>query len=164
MNDFPTLKSKNCVMNRIAEDDIPVMRQIFDDKLTKKYLPELRALVRTDKGIQQMLSSFDAYLTMNEGMIWAVRLRDVMIGFVAIMDLSYNPTIIYAMHPNYRRNGYMKECVGVVVKYMLNNTRCHYIQSEVYKENYISVHLLQTHCFEVLNQNEKKVYLRRDLG
>ena len=161
MNIFPTLKSQNCVMNRITEDDIPVMRLIFDDELTKKYLPELRALVRTDKGIQQMLSSFDAYLTMNEGMIWAVRIRDIMIGFVAIMDLSHNPTILYAMHPNYRSNGYMKECVAESVRFLFDNSLCLHLQTEVHNDNVASKRLLQSIGFKVMKRDKKKTYLQK---
>ena len=88
MTDFPMFKTPRCTLNRITDEDIPVMRQIFDDKLTKKYLPELKSFVRTNEGIQQMLTSFDTLMCQDEGAIWGVRLGDVMIGFVAIMDLS----------------------------------------------------------------------------
>lgn len=163
MTEFPVLQSPRCVLNRITEEDIPVMRQIFDDGLTKKHLPELRTLVRTDKGILQMLSSFEAYLTMDEGIIWGVRLKNVMIGFVAIMDLSYNPTVIYAMHPSYRLRGYMKESVAESVKYILDNNLCKYLQTEVYNVNVASIHLLQSIGFKALRQDNSKLYLRRDV-
>lgn len=160
MKDFPALETSRCVLNCITDDDVPVLRQIFDDESTQKYLPELQSLVRTDKGIQQMLSSFDAYLTMGEGVMWGVRLRDVMIGFVAIMDLSCNPTIIYAMHPSYRSNGYMKECVAISVQYVLGRGLCSSVQTEVYNDNVVSIGLLQSIGFDVVRSSKRKTFFQ----
>ena len=113
MTELPVLQSPRCVLSRITVEDIPVMRQIFNDRLTKKYLSELWTLVNTDEGVKQMVSSFNTFMEQDEGMIWGVRLNDDMIGFVAFMDLSFNPTVIYAMHPTYRSRGYMIECVSL---------------------------------------------------
>lgn len=162
MKDFPVLQTPRCVLNRITDEDILVMRQILDDDSTQKFLPELQSLTRTSNEIRQMLSSFDILLSRDEGIIWGGRLNDTMIAFVAVIDLSYNPTIIYAMHPKFRLKGYMKECVEIVVKYILDNTLCQYMQSEVYKENTASVHLLQSIGFMVTNQDKRKIYLRKE--
>ena len=91
MTELPVLKSTRCILNRITEEDIPVMRQIFNDRLTRKFLSELWTLVKTDEGIKQMLSSFYTLMEQDEGMIWGVRLNGNLIGFVAFMDLSFNP-------------------------------------------------------------------------
>lgn len=149
-------------MNHITEYDIPVMRQVFDDKLTKKYLPELKSLVRTNKGIQKMLTSFDTLMCQNDGIIWGVRLGGEVIGFVAIIDLSCNPTIIYAMHPSYRSKGYMKECVAESVRFLLDNNLCNYVQTEVHNDNIASIQLLQSIGFKLLKQDDKKTFLRID--
>lgn len=154
------LQSPRCVLNSITEEDIPVMRQIFDDGLTRKYLPELWTLVETDDGIKQMLSSFNLLMKQDEGLIWGVRLNEDMIGFVAFMDLSFNPTIIYAMHPTYRSRGYMKESVALTVQYVLNNGMCSYMQTEVHNDNVASVRLLQSVGFDVVKKDNSKLYLR----
>lgn len=160
MTELPVLKSTRCVLNRITEEDIPVIRQIFNDWLTKKYLPELWTLVKTDEGIKQMLSSFYTLMAQDEGMIWGVRLNGDMIGFVAFMDLSYNPTIMYAMHPAYRSNGYMKECVRVTVRYIFDETECQFIQTEVNNGNNRSVGLLQSVGFYIAEKDNGKTHLK----
>lgn len=162
MTELPVLKSLRCVLSCITEDDIPVLRQIFDDEQTRMFLSELRSLVRTNEGIRQMLSSFDVFLSQDEGMIWGDKLCDVMIGFVAVMDLSCKPTIVFAMHPDYRLKGYMEECVGAVVQYLLDSNLCRYIQTEVNKGNAASIRLLESTGFKVLTQDKNKVYLRMD--
>lgn len=161
MKELPVLKSTRCVLNRITEDDIPVMRQIFDDELTKKFLSELWTLVATDEGIKQMLSSFNILMQQNEGLIWGVRHNGNLIAFVAFMDLSCNPTVIYAMHPAHRSNGYMKECVAQSVQYILESGMCSYMQTEVHNDNVASVRLLQSIGFDVVSKDKLKTYLQK---
>jgi Acetyltransferases, including N-acetylases of ribosomal proteins len=161
MTEFPVLQSPRCVLNRITEEDIPVMRQIFDDGLTRKYLSELWTLVETDDGIKQMLSSFNLLMKQNEGLIWGVRLNGNLIAFVAFMDLSCNPTVIYAMHPAYRSKGYLKECVAQSVQYILDSGMCSYMQTEVHNDNVASVKLLQSIGFDVVSKDELKTYLQK---
>lgn len=161
MTELPVLKSPCCILNCIMEDDIPVMRQIFDDELTKKFLSELWTLVATDEGIKQMLSSFNILMKQNEGLIWGVRHNSNLIAFVAFMDLSFNPTVIYAMHPAYRSKGYMKECVALSVQYILDSGICSYMQTEVHNDNVASVRLLQSIGFDVVNKDKLKTYLQK---
>lgn len=161
MTELPVLKSTRCVLNRITEEDIPVMRQIFNDRLTRKHLSELLTLVKTDEGIMQMISSFYTLMEQDEGVIWGVQLNGAIIGFVAFMDLSFNPTVIYAMHPTYRSRGYMKECVALSVQYILDSGMCSYMQTEVHNDNTASVRLLQSIGFDVVSKDKLKTYLRK---
>lgn len=46
--------------------DLPILRQIFDDDATKRYLRELNDLVSSEDGIKQFLYSFSCYVTRNE--------------------------------------------------------------------------------------------------
>ena len=160
MTELPVLNSPRCVLNRITEEDIPVMRQIFDDELTRKYLSELWTLVKTDVGIKQMLSSFNVYMEKDEGMIWGIRHNGDLIGFVAFMDLSLNPTVVYAMHPSYRSKGYMKECVALSVRFVLSRGKCRYVQTEVHNDNAVSIGLLQSIGFNIVRCVMRKTYLR----
>lgn len=161
MTELPVLKSPRCVLNHITEDDIPVLRQIFDDELTMEHLSELRTLIDTDEGIKQMISSFNTFMERNEGMIWGVRLYNDLIGFVAFMDLSSNPTVIYAMHPAYRSRGYMKESVARSVQYILDSDICSYMQTEVHNDNIASVGLLQSIGFDVVGKDKLKTYVQK---
>lgn len=157
---FPILQSPRCVLNRITEEDISVMRQIFDDELTRKFLSELWPLVKTNEGIKQMLSSFYTFMELDKGMIWGVRLNGNLIAFVAFMDLTCNPTVIYAMHPKYRLNGYMKECVVLSVQFVLHCGLCRYVQTEVHNDNVVSIRLLQSIGFDVVSKDKQKTFLR----
>lgn len=161
MTELPVLISTRCVLNRMTEEDIPVMREIFDDEQTRKYLSELWTLVETNEGVKHLLSSFNILMKQNEGFIWGVRHNGNLIAFVAFMDLSCNPTVIYAMHPAYRSKGYMKECVALSVQYILDRGMCSYMQTEVHNDNIASVGLLQLIGFDVVSKDKLKTYLRK---
>ena len=82
-------------------------------------------------------------------------------GFIAIMDIPDKPTLFYAMHPAYRSQGIMKECILEAVSFILKNLSCDFIQSEVYKDNVISIKLLQSANFEIIGSDKNKVRLKR---
>ena len=65
------------------------------------------------------------------------------------------------MHPAYRSQGIMKECILETVSFILKNLSCDFIQSEVYKDNVISIKLLQSANFEIIGSDKNKVFLKR---
>lgn len=161
MKTVPILKTPRCIMNGIEKRDMPFLYQIFNDPLTKKYLPEIYELINEEEKIQHMVASFDSYLKVDEGVLWAVRIANCLIGFVAVMDISDNPTIIYAMHPNSRRHGYMKESVSCVIDYLFNHQICHCLQTEVYEENTASINILLNNKFHIVKKDRNKIFLKR---
>ena len=44
MNAYPKIQTHRCVLSCINNTDIPILRQIFDDDATKRYLRELNDL------------------------------------------------------------------------------------------------------------------------
>lgn len=163
MKELPVLHTPRCVMSRITAEDILVLRQIFDDELTQKYLSELQSLVDTNESIKRIMASFDTLLEQDEGMIWGIRLGEKLIGFVAFIDLSCKPTIFYATHPSHRSKGYMKECVSKSVRYVLDRGLCSYIQTEVHNDNTFSLCLLDNIGFKYIMQDNIKTQLRIDI-
>ena len=136
MNAYPKIQTHRCVLSCINNTDIPILRQIFDDDATKRYLRELNDLVSSEDGIKQFLYSFSCYV-------------------------PDKPTLFYAMHPAYRSQGIMKECILEAVSFILKNLSCDFIQSEVYKDNVISIKLLQSANFEIIGSDKNKVFLKR---
>lgn len=141
---FPELRTERCVLNAIAESDIPKLRTIFADATTQRFLPELCDLTKTDDGIRRFLKSFSIYLGKHEGVLWGIRHNENLVGFVAIMDLSFNPTVFFAMHPNYRNQGMMIESVKMVTQYVCEAKLCSELHTEVDVENISSQRVLET--------------------
>lgn len=139
----PTLQSEHCTLNEIEENDIAALRTMFSDADTQRYLPDLCDIAQTDDGIKQILKSFRTYLSKNEGILWGIRKHDTLIGFVATMDLSTNPTIFFAMHPKYRNQGYMQECVRLATLYICDAKLTSELHTEVDMNNIASQKVLE---------------------
>ena len=55
----------------------------------------------------------------------------------------------------------MKDAISVVVDYLRKNILCNIISTDVYKDNYISIHLLEQLGFSVDKEDNNKVYLSK---
>lgn len=157
---FPKIKTYRYILNCISNADIPILQEIFDDEATKYYLRELNELVFSKDGIRQFLDSFSCYVNCNEGILWGIYLNSKLVGFIAIMDMPDNPTLFYAMHPDYRLQGIMKECIIEVTNFISKQTYCNFLQTEVYKDNDISINILQSADFKIIDFNDNKVFLK----
>ena len=154
----PTLHSEHCMLNEIEENDISGLRTIFSDADTQRYLPDLCDIAQTNEGIKQILKSFRPYLSKDEGILWGIRKHDTLIGFVATMDLSTNPTIFFAMHPKYRNQGYMQESVRLATQYICDTKLTNELHTEVDVNNIASQKVLER-CGYKVREKQKLGYL-----
>lgn len=156
MNTFPTLHTKRCILREISQDEIPILREIIEDELFQRFLPEMYDAVKTEEGLYQLMRHFDTYVQNEDGALWGIETEGALAGFVAIMDISYDPILFYAMHPNYRNHGYAKETVYEVVRYFKEQHPNLNLHTEVYKDNHASIAILQSCGFMISgNENEK---------
>ena len=162
MNFIPEIITKRSVLTRISENDLSVLQEIFDDVKTKRFLPELYELINTPNGIFKFVSTFELYAQNGEGYLWGIKHRNELVGFVAVMDLLDAPALFYAMHPNHRLYGYMKDALQRVLDCLSGKT-IRTISTDVYKENSISTTLLQQLGFCVCKEDDKKVYMSKTL-
>lgn len=163
MNPFPEINARHSVLTRISEDALGILRDIFDDADTRRFLPELYELLDSYNGIQKFVSTFDLYTQNDEGYLWGIKNSDEFVGFIAVMDLSDDPALFYATHPNHRSRGYMKDALQSVLGYLSNQKTVRTISTDVYKENNISINILQQLGFCVCREDDKKVYMSKVL-
>ena len=163
MNPFPEINARHSVLTRISEDALGILKEIFDDADTRRFLPELYELLDSSNGIQKFVSTFDLYTQNDEGYLWGIKHSDEFVGFIAVMDLSDIPVLFYATHPNHRSRGYMKDALQSVLGHLSNQKAVRTISTDVYKENNISINILQQLGFCVCREDDKKVYLSKVL-
>ena len=162
MKTVPRLYTQRCTLTKIIESDLPYLHQVLFDGESIRFLPELYDVAKTADGLKQIIISFNTYLSQDEGILWGIRLDDNLIGFIAVMDLSVEPTIFYAIHSNDRRLGYMTECVHKVIDFLFERDICDYIQTEVYIDNKASLKLLFKNGFEIVDKGNEKYFLRKN--
>ena len=161
MKNSPLIQTSRCVLKTIDENSTPILQQIFNDETTKQFLSELNDLVCNTEGLRQLLKSFSCYTEENTGFLWGINYKNELIGFIAIMDIPDNTTLFYAMHPNYRLQGLMKECIKEVVVYIIKTGLCDFIQSEVDIDNLISINILESSGFGIVGYDGNKVLFKR---
>lgn len=157
MKSVPVLHTDRCTLSAITQSDIPVLRGILDDSETQRFLPELCEEFQTEESLRKFVESFDKYIFQNEGILWGIRKDNTLIGFIAIMDMPDNPTIFYAMHPDFRNRRYMKECLTATMQFVKDCEACQGLQTEVYQDNIISRKLLNDMGFRHYSTDDKKV-------
>ena len=163
MNPFPEINSRHSALARISESELDILKEIFEDVETRRFLSELYELLDSSNGIQKFVSTFDLYTRNDEGYLWGFKHCDELVGFVAVMDLSDIPVLFYAMHSNHRSRGYMKDALQSVLGYLSNQKAIRTISTDVYKENSISIALLQQLGFCVCKEDDKKAYMSKAL-
>lgn len=155
----PILYTKRCRLDRIILHDMDMLRDIVEDIQFQLFLPELYEVVQNVEGMCQFLRSFDDYAQNGEGFLWGVWKQSYLIGFVAIMDISHEPTIFYAMHREYRDKGYAKESVAQVVAHYKTISKAP-LQTEVYQSNVPSLSILASCGFQVVGTKDNKFLLK----
>ena len=161
MNPFPEINTRHSALTRISKDELDILKEIFDDADTKRFLPELSELLDSPDGLQNFMATFVYYSQNDEGYLWGIKHSDEFVGIIAVMDLSDAPALFYAMHPNHRSKGYMKDALCGVIDYLSYMRAIRTISTDVYKENYVSINILQQLGFCVCREDDKKVYMSR---
>lgn len=156
---LPILYTKRCRLDRITPRDVDMLRDVVEDRQFRLFLPELYELLHNVDGISQFLSSFDTYAQNGDGFLWGIWKQSCLIGFVAIMDISHEPTIFYAMHREYRNKGYTKETVSEVVAHYKTISKAP-LQTEVYQSNVPSLSILASCGFQVVGTKDNKFLLK----
>lgn len=154
----PILYTKRCKLDRITLHDVDMLRDIVEDVQFRLFLPELYELMHNIDGMHRFLNSFDTYAQNGEGFLWGIWKQSYLIGFVAIIDMSYEPTIFYAMHRKYRDKGYTKETVAKVVAYYKSISNIP-LRTEVYQSNLPSIFILTSCGFQVTGNKANKILL-----
>ena len=154
----PVLYTQRCRLDRIILHDMDMLRDIVEDIQFMLFMPELYEVVHDVEGMHRFLRSFDVYAQKGDAFLWGIRKNTFLIGFVAIMDMSYDPTIFYAIHPEYRNKGYAKEVVAEVVAYYRTISKVP-LHTEVYSSNLASLAVLASCGFQLTVSKDNKVLL-----
>lgn len=156
---FPVIHSEHFTLDRINDNDVPQMTEIFKDEETKRYLPELTEAIREEDDVLFFLNNVRMSESTGEVILWGIRQESLLIGFIGIIGIPDYPSLFYAIHPNYRDKGIMSESVAEAVEWFHTNHPVLPLHTEVYKDNTPSFHLLQRNCFTKSNENEQKVFM-----
>ncbi|MCI4444189.1 MAG: GNAT family N-acetyltransferase [Lentimicrobium sp.] len=160
---FPNLETERLQLRRIVNDDANEIFALRSDTETMKYIP--RPLLQTKEDALEHIALIDSKIETNEGINWAITLKDEpkligLIGHYRIKPEHYRAEIGYMLLPEYHGKGIITEAIKEVVRYGFKIMKLHSIEAVIDPENYISekvlrkngfvkeAHLRENECFE----------------
>jgi ribosomal-protein-alanine N-acetyltransferase len=147
---FPNLETERLKFRRVVNDDVNEIFALRSDAETMKYIPRPLALTKEDA--LEHIAMIDDKINSNEGINWAITLKDNpkligIIGHYRIKPEHYRAEIGYMLLPEYQGKGIITEAISEVVNYGFRIMKLHSIEAVIDPENYASEKVLQKNGF-----------------
>lgn len=147
---FPNLETERLLLRRVDSNDIKEIFALRSNPETMKYIP--RPLVKTDEDALEHIAMIDSKIDSNEGINWAITLKDNpkligVIGHYRIKPENYRAEIGYMLLPEYNGKGIVSEAVKEAVNYGFQVMKLHSIEAIIDPDNYASAKVLEKNGF-----------------
>lgn len=143
---FPNLETERLFLRRVVNEDVNEIFALRSDKETMKYIP--RPLVKTIEDTLAHIAMIDEKIENNEGINWAITLKNdpIMIGLIGhykIKPEHFRAEIGYMLLPEYHGKGIITEAIQETVKYGFEIMQLHSVEAIINPENLASEKVLQ---------------------
>jgi ribosomal-protein-alanine N-acetyltransferase len=147
---FPNLETERLLLRRVDANDIKEIFALRSNPETMKYIP--RPLVKTDEEALEHINMIDSKIDSNEGINWAITLKDNpkligIIGHYRIKPENYRAELGYMLLPEYHGKGIVSEAVKEAVKYGFQVMKLNSLEAIIAPENYGSAKVLEKNGF-----------------
>jgi ribosomal-protein-alanine N-acetyltransferase len=147
---FPNLETERLLLRRVDSNDVREILALRSNPDTMKYIP--RPLLKTDEDALEHITMIDSKIDSNEGINWAITLKDNpkligIIGHYRIKPENYRAELGYMLLPEYHGKGIISEAVKEAVNYGFNAMKLHSLEAVIDPENYASAKVLEKNGF-----------------
>jgi ribosomal-protein-alanine N-acetyltransferase len=147
---FPNLETERLLLRRVNSNDVKEILALRSNPDTMKYIP--RPLLKTDEDALEHITMIDSKIDSNEGINWAITLKDNpkligIIGHYRIKPENYRAEVGYMLLPEYHGKGIISEAVKEAVNYGFNAMKLHSLEAVIDPENYASAKVLEKNGF-----------------
>ncbi|MFV8379643.1 GNAT family N-acetyltransferase [Flavobacterium sp. LB3R33] len=147
---FPNLETERLLLRRVDSNDIKEIFALRSNPETMKYIP--RPLVKTDEDALEHIAMIDSKIDSNEGINWAITLKDNskligIIGHYRIKPEHYRAEIGYMLLPEYHGKGIVSEAVKEAIKYGFQVMKLHSLEAIIDPDNHASAKVLEKNGF-----------------
>jgi [ribosomal protein S5]-alanine N-acetyltransferase len=147
---FPVLQTERLILRETSLRDVSVLFQMRSDPEVMQYID--RPIPKSEEEIVALVELIQRRAAENEGISWAISLRDdpTFIGTISFHRLikeNYRAEVGYMLHPAHQGKGIMNEALKAVVAYGFNALHFHSIEAIVTQGNAASVQLLERNGF-----------------
>jgi ribosomal-protein-alanine N-acetyltransferase len=147
---FPNLETERLLLRRVDANDINEIFALRSNPETMKYIP--RPLVKTDEDALEHIAMIDSKIDSNEGINWAITLKDNpkligVIGHYRIKPENYRAELGYMLLPEYHGKGIVSEAVKEAVKYGFQVMKLNSLEAIIDPDNHASAKVLEKNGF-----------------
>lgn len=147
---FPNLETERLFLRRVDSNDLKEIFALRSNPETMKYIP--RPLVKTDEDALEHIAMIDSKIDSNEGINWAITLKDNpkligVIGHYRIKPENYRAELGYMLLPEYHGKGIVSEAVKEAVKYGFQVMKLNSLEAIIDPDNYASAKVLEKNGF-----------------
>ena len=147
---FQNLETNRLIFRRIYSSDAQQILALRGNPQAMKYIP--RPLAITIEDALQHIAVIDSKIENNEGINWAITLKDDpkligIIGHYRIKPEHFRSEIGYMLLPEYHGKGIMTEAIKAAVDYGFYQMKLHSIEAVLDPRNKASEMVLQKNGF-----------------
>ena len=147
---FPNLETERLLLRRVVPTDVKEIFALRSNSETMKYIP--RPLLKTDEDALEHVAMIDSKIDTNEGINWAITLKDNpkligIIGHYRIKPEYFRAEIGYMLLPEYHGKGIISEAVKEAIRYGFQVMKLHSIEAVIDPENQASAKVLEKNGF-----------------
>ena len=147
---FPNLETERLLLRRVNPTDIKEIFALRSNPQTMQYIP--RPLLKTDDDALEHITMIDTKIETNEGINWAITLKDNpkligVIGHYRRKPEHYRAEIGYMLLPEYHGKGIVSEAVKEAVNYGFQVMKLHSIEAIIDPDNHASAKVLEKNGF-----------------
>ncbi|SHL74722.1 GNAT family N-acetyltransferase [Flavobacterium xanthum] len=147
---FPNLETERLLLRRVVPTDVKEIFALRSNPETMKYIP--RPLLKTDEDTLEHVAMIDSKIDTNEGINWAITLKDNpkligIIGHYRIKPEHFRAEIGYMLLPEYHGKGIISEAVKEAIRYGFQVMKLHSIEAVIDPENQASAKVLEKNGF-----------------
>lgn len=151
--DFPIISTDRCTLNYIRESNVGDVFDIFNDDYTKEFL-EISSEISTMEQTRELLSTFEEAYYFGHAILWGISLKeseDQLVGIIALHNIQSRlatTKVFYAILPQFRGLGLMRETLARVTSYCVDNLSIKSIELDINDNNTRSISLAKCCGYE----------------
>jgi ribosomal-protein-alanine N-acetyltransferase len=147
---FPILETERIVLRRVTLEDGMALFEMRSNVEAMQYIG--RPIAETIEDAHDLIRRIDEMMAKETAVHWAITLKgeDELIGTIGFWQLlkqSRRTEIGYMLHPNWHRQGIMKEALELVMKYAFEVMNLHSVEARTSPDNEPSIKILERNGF-----------------
>lgn len=144
---FPEITTERILLSSIEKDDAPELLLLRSSEKVMEYIDKEK--LKTLEETETLIKRVNEDAANNDGITWKISVKENpgkligTIGFWRIIKTHYRAEVGYMLHPDFWKNGLMKEALQAVIDFGFNTIHLHSIEAHINPGNAASAGLLE---------------------